>query len=1011
MSSKYYIDKDRVLPPSQDFQFLIGEGLKFVEKLGNKFWNDYNPHDPGITILEVLCYAITELGYRSDFVIQDVLTNKDGIIQNNTFFSAASIFSNAPLTEMDYRKLLIDIKGVSNAWFLATEKKPDANGYLKPNKSEADLFINKLEDKLSLKNKDKKNLLLPGLFIRGLNKIKIELDEDPELGDLNTLLLEYSFWHQNRWVNLKIVPQFISWNHPGNALFRKMNKPTKITIESIKKTQDKNVLHLIVNRYSKPTDSLRFRIFSEDSAETDIALNYLNNENHVCDIISLFEKKKNKIQEIFASLEVTLQQNRNLTEDYLCKEIIEKIDIGICADIEIEPGTDSIEIMTQIQIAIDKIISPKINFYTLTQLVNEGHHSEDIFAGPKLKHGFLKDSEIEKARLPKEIHASDIIAVLMEIKGVKSVKNLLMTAYNFLGKPYSTASNKSWVLELTGDVKPVFNPKQSKLLLFQKNIPFLLSENQLMLVDQKTDMYKMQFNQKKLENSKMDFEIEHGDYFELNNYYSIQDEFPANFAIGKNRVSEKASKLRKAQAKQLKGYLYFYEQILADFFSQLYNAKELFNTVITINETEKRTYFPVFLEKNIETGLDFYSKEIYSDLLKEKLLNGESTDDVSLYESRALYYDRKNRVLDHLIARFAESFNDYVFMMYRVSHDTSGMGALSFDYEDLIVDKQNFINLYPEISSKRGLGIDYINAEVVNNTLRFNSFWNSDHRGGYEKRAAKLLGINEIPLRNIVTEDAPQTQWTVETEKGDFLFKIIAPSVNLVDKWNWAQQHFLDQNLYKIEFTSFYYLYLFDGTKKIARLEKKFTSESEAYLYLQKMIKILNIYYENFFCIEHILLRPFDAAFSDCDLLSVCLNDNCDDEANNDPYSFKATIVLPGYLSRFKNLIFRKYAEKIFRQEAPAHVLLKICWVGIEDMLKFQRAYKNWIENYRNYRIKYCENSLSNYDKKKYMNSLYELVKRIKELNTIYPEGNLYDCQISETTNPIILGSTSLGTI
>ncbi|NJM79646.1 MAG: hypothetical protein HC854_08610, partial [Flavobacterium sp.] len=104
-------------------------------------------------------------------------------------------------------------------------------------------------------------------------------------------------------------------------------------------------------------------------------------------------------------------------------------------------------------------------------------------------------------------------------------------------------------------------------------IPFLLSENQLMLVEQKVIMYKSQFNQKKLQNTKNDFEIENGEYFDFNEYYSIQDEFPRNYGLGKNAISEKETLLRKSQAKQLKGYLYFYEQILADFFSQLYSAK------------------------------------------------------------------------------------------------------------------------------------------------------------------------------------------------------------------------------------------------------------------------------------------------------------------------------------------------------------------------------------------------------------------------------------------------------
>ncbi|MCL9803997.1 hypothetical protein NAT51_00575 [Flavobacterium amniphilum] len=1009
MQTEFYISKDRQLLPSQDFQYLYKAGMQYIEQLGQQFWTDYNPHDPGITILDVLCYAITELGYRADFDIKDILTNKDGLISNKTFFSPATIFTNAPLTVMDYRKMLIDIEGVSNAWLLAVKKEKDAYGYYLPNDAEANLYINKLEDKLSLKNKDKKNNILPKLALRGLGKVKIELDEDPILGDLNTLLLEYAFWKDNRWVNFKIIPQFTDWNHPGSQLFKKMNKPSKITIDSVKKVQD--IVMLIVNRYTKPTDSLHFRIFPEDPAEADLIVQHFSTEAPVCEVISLFEQKKNKIQKIFSTIALKLQQNRNLTEDFLCTEVIEKVNIAVCADIELEPGADPVEVMTRVQIAIDNVISPKINFYTLMQLVNEGWHSEDIFLGPRLVHGFLKDEEVEKATLAKEIHASDIIAILMEVEGVHSVKNLLMTAYNNLGKPITGAMNKSWVLELSGEVKPVFSIAQSKLLLFQKNIPFLLSENQQMLVEQKVILYKAQFQQKKLKNTQNDFTIENGDYFELKKYQSIQDEFPATYGLGKNIISEKDTTLRKAQAKQLKGYLYFYEQLLADFFSQLYNAKDLLDT-----NTLDRTYFPTFLEKNDWTGDEFYSKSLFTNALKDALLKGEFiNDEVSLYESKTTFYDRRNRALDHLIARFSESFNDYVFMMYQVTQDTSGMGSLAFDNVDLIEDKQRFISDYADISSNRGLGIDYLNAGLNGTTgaLEFNTFWNSDHRGGYERRVARLLGIDEIPLRDIVTEEGPQTQWTVETTLEDYLFKIVSPGVDLAAKWEWAQLHFLDQNLYKIDsYAGKFYLYLMNDTLKVARFEKKFDTPEEAYDYLEYLIKKLNLYYENFYCLEHILLRPFNNSnFSDDDLLTVCLNDDCDDEASNDPYSFKATIVLPGYLSRFKSLIFRKYAEKVFRQEAPAHALLKICWVNASDMLGFQKTYKKWLEDYRHYRLKYCENTLTNSDQLKYKNSLHELVVALKELNTIYPEGNLYDCQISETKNPIILGSTSLGTL
>ncbi|MCI5210374.1 MAG: hypothetical protein D3910_16660, partial [Candidatus Electrothrix sp. ATG2] len=50
-----------------DFHSLRQEGIRHIERIGNKFWTDYNTHDPGITILEQLCYALTDLLYRIDY--------------------------------------------------------------------------------------------------------------------------------------------------------------------------------------------------------------------------------------------------------------------------------------------------------------------------------------------------------------------------------------------------------------------------------------------------------------------------------------------------------------------------------------------------------------------------------------------------------------------------------------------------------------------------------------------------------------------------------------------------------------------------------------------------------------------------------------------------------------------------------------------------------------------------------------------------------------------------------
>ena len=65
--------KTPVLEPAEDFYRLRREGIGFIEQMGHDSWTDYNIHDPGITILEALCYAITDIAYRAGWDIKDLM--------------------------------------------------------------------------------------------------------------------------------------------------------------------------------------------------------------------------------------------------------------------------------------------------------------------------------------------------------------------------------------------------------------------------------------------------------------------------------------------------------------------------------------------------------------------------------------------------------------------------------------------------------------------------------------------------------------------------------------------------------------------------------------------------------------------------------------------------------------------------------------------------------------------------------------------------------------------------
>ncbi len=106
-------------PEGLDYASLRAEGVALVQALSGAVWTDYNAHDPGVTILEQLCYALTELGYRSRFSLADLLCDEHGRIdpRRHALFVARRNLVCNPVTQNDYRRLLIDrVAAVRNVW-------------------------------------------------------------------------------------------------------------------------------------------------------------------------------------------------------------------------------------------------------------------------------------------------------------------------------------------------------------------------------------------------------------------------------------------------------------------------------------------------------------------------------------------------------------------------------------------------------------------------------------------------------------------------------------------------------------------------------------------------------------------------------------------------------------------------------------------------------------------------------------------------------------------------------
>lgn len=109
-------------PPTtaQDYAALFALGLDLCERLTQDSWTDYNEHDPGVTILEQLCYALTDLGLRNRQSMPVLLAPAPGTTAPfDTLVSGERILTSAPWTIADYRRLLYDrVVHLRNAWLV-----------------------------------------------------------------------------------------------------------------------------------------------------------------------------------------------------------------------------------------------------------------------------------------------------------------------------------------------------------------------------------------------------------------------------------------------------------------------------------------------------------------------------------------------------------------------------------------------------------------------------------------------------------------------------------------------------------------------------------------------------------------------------------------------------------------------------------------------------------------------------------------------------------------------------
>jgi hypothetical protein len=1007
------IVKFRQLPSSQDFNFLRQMGLTYIQQLGSDLWTDYNLHDPGITILEVLCYAITELGYRTHFDIQDILSRlPDDTTQD--FFTAAEILTCNPVTILDFRKLMIDQIGVQNGW-LSIYK----GGFYYECSTTDQAYDISLDSATGFAAKE----------LNGLYTVSLQLEDDEVFGDLNTTVLDWQIPNiSGQIAPVKVVLpamaiEFPFWDDPrltmlgyeyetvtGATLSNYVQTGSGISFDLSFVFDGAGIRTAQISGIRLLKDSRSAVVINQAEIETE----FQSTGDKSFAVVATGRLKQ--ILTILRNVYCVLHQYRNLCEDYVRFQVVRSQDIAICADITVQPDADLEDVLAQIYFEVDRFLAPPVRFYSLAEMRQQGKSSDQVFEGLVLEHGFIDSSELQQSTLKTEIHVSDLYRIIMAIAGVVSVKDLLVT--NYLDGVAQT-NGEPWCLQLGGEFHLNFRPDQSRVLFYKDVLPFRADKQQVarLLRDLKAAQSKP-----KLQRSEQDLPIPKGNYRYLSQYVSIQNDFPQVYGIGAAGLPSTASELRKAQAKQLKAFLMVFDQLLANYFAQLDEVKNLFSA----SAASDRTYAvqPLYKQPDEADQDDFPdmaellkpfvdSPSADWDTFRRDPNNGYLQALRQFAETDDQFADRKNRILDHLIARFGESFTDYAVLMYSLSGQKSSA--------ELIRDKQAFLSSYPEISRERGKAFQYQCYSYDSTVDPFQS----TNIAGLQKRLCRLLGIDNYERRRLGYAEADlRTDFTITGSAGSFGFQLTLASVAVLQSSDTyateadaiaAIRRLLEWAVQRDRYTirqrpdgTFEFDLSGRGNQPIATHGTPLASEQGANDQIQAIITYLeaNYFREGMHLFEHILLRPVKDAtitqadidagyYPECKLEQDC---NC---PIKDYYSFRITIVLPYWPLRFRSMDFRQYVERTIHMETPAHILPKICWIDPENMTDLENRYANWLAEATKRRP--ARTTLFNLTK--------ALIQKLNKLTTVYPEGVLHDCDSpAADDDAVILNRTQLGT-
>lgn len=605
--------------------------------------------------------------------------------------------------------------------------------------------------------------------------------------------------------------------------------------------------------------------------------------------ISFEREDVTNLQDVEGAVRQCLHSTRNICEDFVDVRELDEERILLSATIELGEVEDANQLAAELLHQMANYISPRINFHTLQAMLAKGYRVDEAMDGPLLQHGFIDSAELREYSKHTQLYASDMIRDIMDIDGVLAVQNLLISSAN---------DADQWVVDLDPDKAPQLDARATidNIRFVRDNLPAAVDAS---IVYSRFRKLQEAGRATPLHPKDATILVERVEQLDLEAYDSVQNQFPTNYGISELGLETSVPDKRKAQALQLKGYLVFFEQILANYFSQLAHLKDQFSF---FNENDRTYFFQELTDRVPNIDKVLIDKARYRESLE------------SLTETPEVAQQRKNRFLNHLMARFSEQFTDYSLLLYGVKRDQAQPGEETTIYEanaQLISDKLAFLRDYPTLSSGRAKSFNYCGEA-----------WDTENVAGLKHRIGRMAGIKQFNRVSLaggneegfhLVEHLLLRPRTADAEFVDrfLIFSWPATMITVGSQSGFLRIESPNHTVQEGEYIEVHEAGTYNGSYEVTSVEPHFFEVRGDY---------------------------------DEDGAGVWTRYRF----KQDPYSLQLSFVFPGWIGRFTQPTYRQFIEKIIRRETPAHLTVYTLWMEQDRFAAFETSYQQFLEQLPN---------------------------------------------------------------